>query len=115
MINIVSFCHFEDVDVGAEREMEKVVLGIYAVQPEGAEATDPLADVGILVEGCSVLQNLRDVGNGCAVLFGLIYCLNLSYPKDLRYTFEFLQKVVMGLDGNKLSTKVQVLKNKLHE
>lgn len=115
MIKTVSFCHFEDVDVGAEREMEKVVLGIYAVQREGAEATDPLDDVGILVEGCSVLQDLRDVANGFAALFGLIYCLNLSYPKDLRYTFEFLQKVVMGLDGNKLSTKMQVLKNKLHE
>lgn len=52
MIKTVSFCHFEDVDVGAEREMEKVVLGIYAGrQREGAEATDPLEDVGILIEG----------------------------------------------------------------
>ncbi|XP_041825356.1 uncharacterized protein LOC121629698 isoform X2 [Melanotaenia boesemani] len=104
-----------DADVEAEREMQKVVLGIYAVKREGAEQADPYADVGILVEGCTVLQDLREVANGCAVLFGLIYCLNLSYPKDLRYTFEFLQKVVMGLDGKKLSNKVQVLKNKLHE
>ena len=77
------FLPFEDVDVGAEREMEKVVLGIYAVQREGAEAADPLEDVGILVEECSVLQDLRDVANGFAALFGLIYCFNLSYPKDL--------------------------------
>lgn len=99
---------YMDVDVGAVGETEKVVWGIYVVQREGVEGTDPPEDVGIIVEGCTVLQHLRDVANGCATLFGLIYCLNLSYPKDLRYTFEFLQKVLMGLDGNKLSTKVQV-------
>ncbi|GAA6233129.1 uncharacterized protein LOC115595175 [Lates japonicus] len=90
-----------DIDSGAAREMEKVVLGVYTVRHEGADATDPP------VGGCTVLQDLGDVAKGCAVLFGLICSLNLSYPKDLRYTFEFLQKVVMGLDGNKLSTKVQ--------
>lgn len=90
-------------------------MGIYVVQREGAEGTDPPEDVGVIIEGCTVLQDLRDVANGSAALFGWIYSLNLSYPKDLRYTFEFLQKVVMGLDGNKLSNKVQVLKNKLHE
>lgn len=95
--------------------MENIVLGVYAVQREGADRTDELEDVGVIIEGCAVLQDLKDVTNGCIMLFGLIYCLNLSYPKDLRYTFEFLQKVVMGLDGNKLSNKVQVLKNKLHE
>lgn len=95
--------------------MEKVVLGVYVVQREGAEGTDPPEDIGVITEGCTVLQDLSDVANGCAALFGWIYCLNLSHPKDLRYTFEFLQKVVMGLDGNKLSNKVQVLKNKLHE
>lgn len=72
-------------------------MGIYVVQQEGAEAPE---DVGITIEGCTVLQDLRDVANGCAALFGWIYCLKLSYPKDLRYPFEFLQKVLMGLDGN---------------
>lgn len=62
-----------------------------------------------------VLQDLRDVANGCAVLLGLIYSLNLRYPKDLTYTFKFLQKVLMHLDGNRLSSKVQVLKNRLLE
>ncbi|XP_056295664.1 uncharacterized protein LOC130209821 isoform X2 [Pseudoliparis swirei] len=99
----------QDVDFAG---LEKVVLGIYIVEQEGAEATDAPEDVGIIIEGCTVLQDLRDVANGCAALFGLIYSLNLSYPKDLRYTFEFFQRVLMGLDGNKLSTKVQVLKNK---
>ncbi|KAI4896279.1 hypothetical protein NFI96_025685, partial [Prochilodus magdalenae] len=104
-----------DVDLVSMREMEKMVLGVYVVRHEGADSTDPPEDVGIVIEGCTVLQDLGDVASGCAVLLGLIYSLNLSYPKDLRYTFEFLQKVLMELDGNKLSNKVQVLKNKLHE
>lgn len=92
-----------------------MVLGVYVIRHEGAEPTELPEDVGVIIEGVEVLQDLRDVANGCAVLLGLIYSLNLSYPKDLRHTFEFLQKVVMELDGNRLSTKVQVLKNRLHE
>lgn len=111
---LFSLC-FKDTDDGAAKELETVDLAIYAVQCEGAEPGDSLADVGVVIEGCTVIEDLRHVANGCAILFGLIYCLNLNYPKDLRYTFEFLQKVVMELDGGKLSNKVQILKNKLNE
>ena len=92
-----------------------MVLGIYIIRNEGAELTDPPEDIGIIIEGVEVLGDLGDVATGCAVLLGLIYSLNLSYPKDLRYTFEFIQRVLMQLDSHKLSNKVQVLKNKLHE
>ena len=88
--------------------MDEMVLGIYIVRHEGAELTVPPENIGIIIEGV-------DVANTCAVLLGLIYSLNLCYPKDLRYTFEFLQKVLMELNGNRLSTKVQVLKIRLHE
>lgn len=81
-------------------------MGVYIVRHDGADASDPPEDVGVVIEGCTVLRDLREVANGCAVLFGLIL-FKLSYPKELRYTFEFLQKVFMELDGNKLSTKVQ--------
>lgn len=64
------------------------------MQREGANTADAPEDFGIIVEGCTVLQDLRDVANGCTAL---------------------LHKVLMGLDRNKLSTKVQVFKNKLHE
>ncbi len=95
--------------------MEEMVLGIYVIRNDGAEVTDPPEDIGIIIKGVEVLGDLGDVANGCAILLGLIYSLNLSYPKDLRYTFEFIQKVLMQLDSNKLSNKVKVLKNKLHE
>lgn len=85
MFNTVAFCHFEDADFPG--------MEIYVVEHEGHEATDAPEDVGILVGGGTVLQDRRDVANGCTALLGLIYSLNLIYPKDLRYTFEFPQKV----------------------
>ena len=107
------FC-FKDVEDNHET-MEKTVLGIFAIKKEGAEPTDDLEDVGIIIEGVEVLHDLGNVANALAILFGLMYSLDLSYPTNLRYTFEVLQKLVMELEGNSLSTKAQVLKNKLFE
>lgn len=56
---------------------------------------------------------MRDVENGCALLLELFYRSNLSYPRDLRYTVEFLQKVLMDFDVNRPSSKVQVFKKQM--
>lgn len=82
--------------------MEEMVVGIYVIRNEGAEVTDPPEDIGIIIEGVEVLGGLGDVASGCALPLGLIYSLNLNYPKDLRYTFEFIHKVLMQLNSNKL-------------
>ncbi|RXN12592.1 sterile alpha motif domain-containing 3-like protein [Labeo rohita] len=60
-------------------------------------------------------QNLKSISFGLVVLFGLVYALNLSYPQSLKFTFEFFQKVLMNLDGSKLSPKVQALKIKMFQ
>lgn len=99
----------------AESEMEKTLIGIYVIKPEGEHDLDPAEDIGIIIEGVAVLRDLPDVATAVVLLFGLIYTLNMSYPSNLRYTFEFFQKVLMGLDAKKLSNKVQVLRNKLLE
>lgn len=99
----------------AESEMEKTLIGIYVIKPEGERDLDLAEDIGIIIEGVAVLRDLPDVATAVVLLFGLIYTLNMSYPSNLRYTFEFFQKVLMGLDAKKLSNKVQVLRNKLLE
>lgn len=105
-----------DVDFReAEREMEKTLIGIYIIRREGGGDFDTAEDIGIIIEGVAVLRDLPDAAIAVALLFGLIYALNLSYPPYLKYTFEFFQKVLMGLDAKKLSNKVQVLRNKLLE
>ena len=47
------------------------------------------------------------------MLFALIYALHLSYPKALANTFDFVQKVLLGLDNGKLKPRVLTLKNEL--
>lgn len=60
-----------------------------------------------------VLKDLDNVANAVAMRFGLFYSVNMSYPSQLRYTFEVIQKVVMGLDATQLSRKAQNFKTKL--
>ncbi|XP_055085880.1 uncharacterized protein LOC117388188 isoform X2 [Periophthalmus magnuspinnatus] len=102
--------------LNAQQQMPKTSIGIYAILHEGDDGgkEDP-EDVGIIIEGVSVLQDLREVATAFPLLFGLMYVLNLNYPRDLKYTFEFYQKVLMELDNKKMSNKIQILKNKLLE
>uniref|UniRef100_UPI003AAE858A uncharacterized protein isoform X1 n=1 Tax=Centroberyx gerrardi TaxID=166262 RepID=UPI003AAE858A len=98
----------------AELGIVQTTMGIYVTRVEGAGPGDELfADVGVVLEGVEVLQNLQSVTLGRVMLFGLIYALNLSYPKDLKCTFEVFQKILMELDTTKLSPKVQALKIKM--
>ncbi|XP_026018207.1 uncharacterized protein LOC113018960 [Astatotilapia calliptera] len=50
----------------------------------------------IVIEGTAVLEDL-DVPRVCALMMGLIYTLNLSYPKQVKNTLE----VFLELDGLK--------------
>ncbi|XP_060773208.1 uncharacterized protein LOC132883512 isoform X2 [Neoarius graeffei] len=63
----------------------------------------------IVIEGTKVLEGF-DVARSCALLMGIIYALNLSYPKQLKFTFEVFQKLFLELDGQKASSKVMSLK-----
>ncbi|XP_030010423.1 uncharacterized protein LOC115433254 isoform X1 [Sphaeramia orbicularis] len=93
--------------------MEQTVMGVYVIQKEGAEPEDEPEDIDVLIEGAEALTGLGNIAQACALLFGLIYCLNLSYPPELKSTFEVFQKLLLNLDGQRLSSKVQFLKNKL--
>ena len=61
------------------------------------------------VEGNKILQGI-DVAGSCALLMGVIYALNLGYPKKLKFTFETFQKLCLDLDGPKASSKDMNLK-----
>ncbi|XP_030586383.1 uncharacterized protein LOC115781106 isoform X2 [Archocentrus centrarchus] len=100
-------------DTAFEESVEETTVGIFTVKQQEAQPTPD--DVGIILEGQIVIQDLDNVPLAVALLFGLLYPLNMDYPHQLRYTFEVIQKLIMELDGGTLSKKVQVLKNRLNE
>ncbi|XP_019222728.1 uncharacterized protein LOC109204936 isoform X1 [Oreochromis niloticus] len=73
---------------------------------------DP-SDVFIVIEGNQVMEGCGSRTKACVLLMGLIYALNLEYPKELKNTFDTFQKLFLELDGTKLLNKVHGLKNKL--
>ena len=91
----------------SEAAMMKTTFGIFVIRKEGAEPKDGPEEVGIILDG------LGNVPLAVGMLFALVYALNLSYLPELRYTFEALQKLIMELDGNRLSKKIQTLKTLL--
>ena len=68
--------------------------------------------VSVVIESDAVV-NLPKLADAFLVIFGLIYALHLSYPKALTNTFEFTQKILLGLESGKLSPRLQTLKNDL--
>lgn len=115
--NAAYFVYFaQDSDwLSAKEAMKQTVMGIYIVRHEGHDPVDQPVDVGVVIEGTEVLSSLRNAAVAVAMLFGLIYALNLSYPRELKSTVEVIQKVFFNLDGQRLSPKVQTLKNKMLE
>ena len=88
-------------------------MGILTVMEDDSSApSSRVQNIAVIIEEHIVLQDLPDIPTAVACLFGLIYALNLQYPKELRYTFETIQKVFMGL-GTDLSARVRSLQNKL--
>lgn len=80
------------------------------------DATSPVhyhpVKISVVLEG-DVVVDLPRIADAFLVVFGLIYALHLTYLEGLTNTFEFTQKILLGLDNSKLSPKLQTLKNDL--
>ncbi|XP_067353940.1 uncharacterized protein [Channa argus] len=96
----------------AESELERCTMAVFVLR-EKDDLLQPPHEIGIVIEGVEVINELPSVSHACAILFGLIYALNLSYPPELKYTFESLQKVFMEVEPKKMSRRVCSLSVKL--
>lgn len=114
MVYLTFVCFVQSLDNNTINEaIEDTTVGIYVVKEHASN--DEAEDIGIVLEGIKVLQHLDSVALAVAMLFGLMYVLNLSYPADLCYIFEVFQKIWMEMDGGKLSNKALALKNRLFQ
>jgi len=79
---------------------------------EEEDCLQPPHDIGVVIDG-EVLNGLQSVAHACAMLLGLIYALNLSYPSELKHTFDALQKIFMEIEAKKMTRRVCTLSLKL--
>ncbi|XP_056295592.1 uncharacterized protein LOC130209778 [Pseudoliparis swirei] len=101
----------------SEGVARQVDIGLLIVAEDGGSGKQLLAlnivDVAVVLEERVIVQELKDVPKAFATLMGLLYSLNMMYPKGLKYTFEVIQKVFMGIGSATCSAKVNGLRNKM--
>ncbi|KAL6472579.1 hypothetical protein MHYP_G00187670 [Metynnis hypsauchen] len=93
----------------SEEQMAKGVnIGILLIQEE-----EDVLDFSMVLEEQIVLNGIRDFPHAVAMLVGLLFALNIDYPKELRYTFEVIQKVLLNIGGEQCSARDHGLRNRL--
>ncbi|KAI5607349.1 sterile alpha motif domain-containing protein 3-like, partial [Silurus asotus] len=98
-------------DTGNLEELEQVIMAITVTPKPRASTSNSPKNIRIIIEGMEVITGLGDIARACSVLLGLTYVLNLDYPRQLKYTFEVFQKLILELDDSKLLNKFQSLKS----
>ncbi|KAK3535974.1 hypothetical protein QTP70_022852 [Hemibagrus guttatus] len=75
-----------------ENVIKGVVIGILVVVENVME---PLPasynDVALVIEEEVVMRHMSEIPNAFLNLMGMVYALNLDYPKELKFTFEVIQ------------------------
>ncbi|KAI9533068.1 hypothetical protein NQZ68_026621 [Dissostichus eleginoides] len=96
-----------------ERLLRGVSVAILTVIEDDDAAISPnVRDVAVVLEGTIVLHDLPDLSTAFAYLFGLLYAMNIDYPKEMRYTFEAIQNIFYEL-GSRCSQRIRSRKTKL--
>uniref|UniRef100_A0A8D0CNF9 Uncharacterized protein n=1 Tax=Sander lucioperca TaxID=283035 RepID=A0A8D0CNF9_SANLU len=78
-----------------------VKMGILTVFVDDAPTLQPTVNsIDIVLEEAIVLTDLPDLPTAFAYLFGLLYALNMEFPKELKYTFAAIQHIFMELSAS---------------
>ncbi|TDG99317.1 hypothetical protein EPR50_G00209730 [Perca flavescens] len=112
MENLLDRLDEQDTDA-VDGQTRGVKMGILTVFVDDAPTLQPTVNsIDIVLEEAIVLTDLPDLPTAFAYLFGLLYALNMEFPKELKYTFEAIQHIFMELSAS-CSQRVGSLKTKL--
>ena len=70
-------------------------------------------DICLVLEEQLAVMNISDIPKAFGLMMGLMYALNVDYPKHLKYTFEVMQKLFLNVGGCSCSSRVNGLRNRL--
>ncbi len=101
------FCQATDAD---DKQMKGIKMGVLTVLDDDDD--DAVINIALVLEETIVLKDIPDTPTALAYLFGLLYTLNMEFPKDIRYTFETIQHIFMEMSTN-CSQRVRSFKTKL--
>uniref|UniRef100_A0A8C7KJX1 Uncharacterized protein n=1 Tax=Oncorhynchus kisutch TaxID=8019 RepID=A0A8C7KJX1_ONCKI len=100
---VLPLCLVQGMDEESTKAaIEDSTVGIYIIK-DHATSEEP-EDTGIVLEGIKVLQDLGNLAFAVAMLFGLMYAMNLTYPTELRSTLSLCEGFY-GTEWGKLSNK----------
>ncbi|XP_034061053.1 uncharacterized protein LOC117539132 [Gymnodraco acuticeps] len=105
-----TFLRLWHVEQSDDPDTEGIAVGLLMISARSTDTTLFCPErIAVVIEGNGVME-LPTLADAFILLFALTFALHLSYPKDLANTFDFTQKVLMGLDeGNLKPLKPRVL------
>ncbi|MEQ2303404.1 hypothetical protein AMECASPLE_016556 [Ameca splendens] len=87
-----------------------MLVGILLVIEYGSEPIPPsYYDFDIVLEANAVTRPLFDLPSSFMTLMGVMYVLNLNYPKEVKYIFEVIQHLFLGIGIDSCSARVHSL------
>ncbi|KAL2084915.1 hypothetical protein ACEWY4_020433 [Coilia grayii] len=93
-----------------DRWTKGVQMGVLTVLEDDTQHT--VIDNVLVLEEIVVLRDVPDFPTALAYVFGLLYALNMEFPKELKYTFETIQHIFMEMSTD-CSQRVRSFKMKL--
>ncbi|KAI4891877.1 hypothetical protein NFI96_012596, partial [Prochilodus magdalenae] len=109
---VLRTCLTTDTEEKCTKDVKVAILTVLE-DDRGVQCSPPDAvNFAIVLEENVVVEGISDLPSAFLLLFRLFYALNIEYPKEMKYSFEVIQKVFLGL-GTTLSARVRCFKNKL--
>lgn len=85
------------LDTDSDDVMKDIKVGILTIEDDASTSFPTVISIAIVLEETIVLQDLPDVPTAFAYLFGLLYALNMEFPKDHKYFFKAIQHIFINV------------------